>query len=284
LGTRLYVKPVAFYDADSVFNIFKLGFSLVSDVNAPLRFATDPTTGENLVEDDHLVTARDDAQTVWGMDLEAEVLHSDILDVVPYTDLNFIQGGGWGWHLGTLVTAKMPIGFELQIPVRLEYRRFRSDYIPTYFGTFYEVERYDYSLGAAGGPIPKAEVVRHLDDGDGINGYYADLAFDFAGLLQIGAVYEDYDKADPNLAVFLAVPALDVIQFKAYYTRRSITGTDDIFVFDDRSLAIAQARYQMSAFMYLVARFTRQWELNADTGTYDSVDSWNAGLEFSLEL
>ena len=34
--------------------------------------------------------------------------------------------------------------------------------------------------------------VNELGSGDDVNGYYADLRFDFVGLVQIGAVFEGY--------------------------------------------------------------------------------------------
>lgn len=295
IGVRAFVKPVAFADPESIFNIFAVGFSTVTDMNAPVTIATqasanDPSVMEPVIENNQLVSARDRAQAVYGFDLEAEVLHSAILDVVPYTDLNFIQGAGWGWHLGTLVTAKMPIGFNLTVPVRLEYRRFKENYVPIYFSSFYEIERFNYPLTTKSGPsLTKSEAVRAMADDEGLNGYYGDLAFDFAGLLQVGAIYEDYDRGDPNLAVFLSVPALEVIQFKAYYTRTGITGTQDIFKLDERSLAIAEGRYQAMQFVYVVGRWTRRWQLVTDSsegvvGEYESTDSWKFGVELALDF
>lgn len=284
VGGRAYFKPYSLVDADSWLNMFALGATVITDINAPkqTQMEISGTTDEG-----KLVVTKERQMTGWGFDFEVQVLHSDLLDIVPYTDLNFLSNAGWGWHLGTLVTAKLPVGFELTIPVRLEYRRFREDYVPGYFSTFYEIERFRYPTGghAIG---PKARVVRHLPDDNGINGYYGDLAFNFAGLLQVGAVLEYYDTGDPNLQAILLVPALDFLQFKAYYARVGITSMDDAFVLkDDRSLLVAEARYELVSYVYLVGRITRKWQLESDPGkstygTYQSVDSWKFGIETSF--
>ena len=287
LGLRGYVKPVAFADPESIFNIFSVGVSVVSDVNAPRVIATDAGTGQPLVENNQLKVDKTTAATVFGFDLEAEVLKSALLDIIPYTDLNFINQAGWGWHAGILLTAKMPVGFNLTIPVRFEYRRFRSDYIPTYFSTFYEIER--YAMPGVAGSQPKLAMVRDLDSKKGINGYYGDLAFDFAGILQIGAGYEDYQGQNPNLQAFVSIPALEVIQFKAYYARLGIRGKSDIFKFDDRSMAVAEVRYEIISYLYLVGRASRRWalvtdEADKDYGQYKGTTDWKAGFEMAFSF
>lgn len=285
VGVRGYVKPLAIVAPDSFFNRWQIGASYVSDFNAPWQLELDAASAP-VIKDDNYVIDDSKAATVMGIDSEITILQNSFVDLIPYTDFNVIQKAGWGWHLGVLTTIKLPIGLDLTLPLRLEYRRFRSDYLPTYFATFYEIERFSYPIGAAGA-APKNRAIRQGSDDEGINGYYGELAFDFAGLLQLGAIYEDYDKGDPNLAAFLSVPGLEWLQFKAYYTRTAITGTDDILKLDDRSMAIAQAQYELFTFTYLVARWTRRWTLetdaaDADYGSYQPADQWKVGVEVSF--
>ena len=104
----------------------------------------------------------------------------------------------------------------------------------------------------------------------------------FVRKVQIGAIYEAYLGHSSNMNVFLNVPALKVLQFKAYYARINIEGLDDIFVFDDRSSAVAQARYAIMKSIYLVARASRRWVF--DSGAYKSSDEWSVGLDYSLSF
>ena len=117
---------------------------------------------------------------------------------------------------------------------------------------------------------------------------------------------EEADKAAAELAgteftpigkgtftLLLLVPALDVLQFEAYYRRTNITGADDIFKFDDRSMAVAQAKYQMYPFVYLVAQASRRWVFEDasvdDDGVrtaagYKATDDWGVGVEFAYQF
>ncbi len=276
VGGRVYVKPWAFVNPESAFNIFAVGFTAIADRNAP--YVRRDEQGEEL-------HARVQSQSVWGLDLEADVLSNPLVDLTPYTDLNFISEAGMGWHLGILSKLKLPIGLDLQLPIRLEYRRFQGDYLPTYFSTFYDKERSSYpgSTGAS-----QSYHVRKDQSGkDGIHGYYADLAFDFVGLIQLGAFYEGYFSGgmDPNVAVFVNVPALEVIQFKAYYERRGVEGPDDLFTMDDKSYAIAEGRLEIFNPLYLIARAEQRWVDEDQDGAFEQAEpEVYFGLEFSANF
>jgi hypothetical protein len=215
--------------------------------------------------------------------VDLQVFQNALITVTPYIDYNRTDRGGWGLHIGTMAVAKLPIGLDLRLPVRLEYRRFSNNYLPTYFGTFYELERFAYPLGI-NGPTPKWTHLNENDGEEGINGLYGEAAFDFLKLVQIGAIYEAYLGHSSNMNVFLNVPALDMLQFKAYYARINIEGLDDIFVFDERSSAVAQARYAIMKSIYLVARASRRWVFAPASGSYESSDEWNVGLDYSFSF
>ncbi len=275
-AVRGYVKPVAFSDPDSILNIFQIGATLAVDANAPFNTLCQPAGTCTQT------TPLTKSATVFGFDAEAEVFSNALLDLVPYTDLNFISGAGWGLHAGVLTTLKFPIGLELTIPIRLEYRRFRSNYLPAYFSQFYELERVNAALGADGGVSKLRSVTDQADEG-GINGYYGDLAFDFSGIVQVGGVYEDYEgSTGGNLELFVGVPALDFLKFKAYYRRVQIDGTSDIFALDEKSMLAAEARYELIKYIWIIGRFSRRWEVDAAAGAVASTDDWKFGLETSF--
>jgi hypothetical protein len=283
IGGRLYVKPMALLDPESPFNIFAVGFTVAADLNAPRSLAGD------IDEDGNYVVVQEATQAVYGFDAEARVVDLDMVKVTPYLDTNFINQAGWGLHLGLLFNFQVPFIIDLSIPARFEYRRFANNYLPTYFSTFYEIERYSF-VSAGGAAPPKSAYVQSIAEGDGLNGYYGDAAFDFAGILQVGALYEDYDDvADVggNFAAFLSVPALEVVQFKAYYTRTDVDDFADLFGLDQDSLLVAEGRYEVYTFTYLVGRFTRRWVPDpASVGTseprFKAEDDWNVGVEFAF--
>jgi len=285
-GGRVYFKPVSLWDPESFLNIFAIGATVVSDLNAPLTLPPANGQVQTSANGENVAVATTTSATVFGFDAEAQVMHNALLDLIPYTDMNFINKAGDGWHAGIQATAKMPIGFSLTIPVRLEYRRFASNYEPMYFSTFYEMERYNYPLNGAG--TPKAFAVR-TQPGPTINGIYADLALNFLGLVQVGAAYQAYDGGKaPFTEVYVSVPALETIQAKAYYAREGrISKWSDIFAQNASSMIVAEARYEMYSYIYLVARWSRMWTLNTNANTssvqpYVSSDTWNFGFEASF--
>jgi len=277
VGARAYVKPLAFaYEPDSPLNILAVGLSMITDINAPRLVGLPDADGNPTVPDKG-------AATVIGFDIEVQALDNNIVKLVPYLDTNFITKAGWGLHLGVMSELYTPIA-GLSFLARAEYRRFR-DYVPSYFGELYEIERFNYlgadNLGLTGFDQPKFGQLDVSSTG-GINGYYLDAATNFFGFAQLGMNFEDYSTGAPNAAAFLLVPALETIQFKAYYSKSSLQDFNDFFKLDNRSFAVAQARVQMSTFTFLTARATRRWRLDPITNTFVGTNSWDAGVEFAV--
>ncbi|MDE0882677.1 MAG: hypothetical protein OSB21_08790 [Myxococcota bacterium] len=279
VALRMYSKPYAWATGgkDSILNRLRVGISWASDINAPMALGTaDADDANPNVESTQ-------KSVVYGADADLQVFQNALLTVTPYVDYNRTDRGGWGLHTGIMAVAKLPIGLDLRVPMRLEYRRFTKNYLPAYYGTFYEVERYAYPIGDAGG-LPKWAWLQQQDSDEGINGLYGEAAFDFLKLVQVGAIYEAYLGYTSNLNIFFNVPALKVLQFKAYYARINIEGLDDLFVFDERSSAVAQARYELLKGIYLVARASRRWTYNGANASYAPTDEWNFGAEYSLSF
>lgn len=280
VGFRGYIRPSALVHKEKhLYDMFAIGFSAVMDMNAPLSLSQGPDG--NLVENGRFVPAATANAKVLGVDVEAQLLKTPILDVMPYIDVNSIKDVGGGVHMGVKASAKLPIGLDLKLPVRLEYRWFPGGrYAPQYFSTFYELERYQFSDTGK----PKYQAFLDKEGGLGTNGVYGDLAFDFIGLAQLGAIYEDYQGAEPNLSGFLKVPALETFKFKAYYQRRGVSGLDDIFTLDEKSLAVVEGRYQIISDIYAVARWSRRWILDANAGEYAAEDETLFNIEYSFNF
>ena len=111
-------------------------------------------------------------------------------------------------------------------------------------------------------------------------GYYGELAFGFAGILQIGGLYQDYegDPAGASLGLFVTFPKLEVIKLSAYYLRKNMKGFDDAFKLDERSLLAASAAYKIFGPLYLRVDFQRRWELPPGATEIKAVDNFQAGI------
>lgn len=288
---RGYLRPWSFVDPESYLNNFAVGFSVASDVSAPYTLGfVDHEKEYDLPPVDVEETA-----TVMGGDIEFKVLDTSFLTLTPYMDLNGIPAsGGVGYHAGVLGVFHIG-GISMDLQARLEYRYFTGDYIPAYFNSYYEIQKFAYPYWDDAGRVElrdtKRRVLELLPD-RGLNGYYAELVFNFLGLFTIGASYDDYDGLyNSNLRMYLDVPALEVFQFGAYYYKHNFEGSDQAFEFDDKSLFLIEARYQITSFLYVVGQYWRIWQLDNDPGTeqepndkygtYVPVDDWSIGLGVS---
>ena len=293
---RGYIRPWSFVDKESYLNNFAVGFSVAADVSAPYTLGVVETDREY----DLPPVETEDTATVMGGDIEFKLLDTSILSLTPYMDLNGIPAsGGVGYHAGILSVFHIG-GVSIDLQARLEYRYFTGDYIPAYFNSYYEIQKYAYPFWDNQGRVElrdtKLRVLELLPD-KGLNGYYAELVFNFMDLFTIGASYDDYDgKFNSNLRIYLDVPALEVFQFGAYYYKHNFEGAGEAFTFDDKSLFLIEARYQITSFLYVVGQYWRVWQLdnnptiddengqpidNPDYGTYVPVDDWSIGLGVS---
>ena len=277
VALRMYSKPYAWATKGghhSLLNRLRVGISWAADVNAPM------TLGESGAEDTDPTVGSTQKAVVYGVDTDIQVFENPLVTITPYVDYNRTDRGGWGLHAGVQAIAKLPIGLDLKVPMRFEYRRFSQNYLPVYYGTFYEIERFAFTRDGT----PKWAWLNQQPSDEGINGLYGEAAFDFLKLVQLGAIYEAYLGHTSNFNVFANVPALKILQFKAYYARINIEGLEDLLVFDDRSSAVAQARYELFKSVYLVARASRRWTFDGESNTYTPTDEWNFGAEYSLSF
>jgi hypothetical protein len=304
IGARAYVKPWSFVDTESYLNNLAVGLTVVTDWNAPycLKNPMGQCRPDQSVVDgdqvaaidgsDNLQVANRKAATVIGGDIEFRLLNTDYLALTPYIDLNGIVDGGFGMHIGILSVFHIPV-VSIDLSARVEYRYFQPDYVPAYFDSFYEIQKFGYPFkdelgvfGAAGMEVtnrPKRRVIEEMT-GDWLNGYFAELVLDVMGWVQLGASYDDYDGPfNSNLRMYVAIPALEVIQFGAYYYRHNFEGASEAFAFDEKSLFLAEARWQVWSILYLIGQYWRTWQLDTDQasdsfGEYVPIDDWSVGL------
>lgn len=290
LAGRAYVRPFG----DTPFlRGWAIGATLVTDRTAP-RFYVD-TSGKPsaTLQQDPLGNAlvANDAVYAGGIDTEFELLHNSLISLIPYTDLNRIAGAGNGLHAGVLADLYLPVPLlEIDVQARLEYRMMQPGYIPEYFDQTYDLGRVQYVGSCPGGApaCPKYAAAQFSHDAPGVDptsidrkGYYGELSFGFAGLVQIGGLYENYqgDPAGASLGLFATLPKFEILKLSAYYLRKNMkSGLDDAFKLDDRSLLAASAAYRMFGPLYLRVDFQRRWVLQPNATEIKAVDSFQAGI------
>ena len=297
LAGRAYVRPFG----DTLFlRGWAIGVSVVTDRAAPRGYLTIAGTPSTTLQQDAQGNAliASDAMYAGGVDTEFELLHNSVISLIPYVDLNRIAGAGNGLHAGILTDIYLPVPvLDINVQARLEYRMMQPGYIPEYFDQTYDLGRVQYatapiagappSCGTPGAFEPKYNVAQYLHcaaaDPTAIDrkGYYGELAFGFAGFLQIGGLYQDYegDPAGASLGMFATFPKLETIKLSAYYLRKNMKpGFDDAFKLDERSLLAAAVAYKIFGPLYLRADFQRRWQLQPGSTEIKAVDSFQVGL------
>ncbi|MGZ6125100.1 MAG: hypothetical protein ACXWLR_09080, partial [Myxococcales bacterium] len=276
MAGRAYVRPLG---GIPILRGWAIGVTGATDRTAPAGFSgplQSDAQGNPVVPNQRAIYA-------FGVDTEFEVLRNSFISLIPYADLNRIAGAGNGVHTGILTDIRLPFPLlDLGLQAKLEYRRMQPGYIPEYFDQVYDVGRVQYAVQGAAGTayVPKYDAAQAARTGDtsfSQRGYYGELAFSFAGLMQIGGLYQDR-QGDPNGAsfgLFATVPSFDVIKVSAYYLRKNMkSGFGDAFRLDERSLLSASLAYRVWGPVYFRADFRRQWVLLPGETQIRAVDSF----------
>jgi hypothetical protein len=280
VGGRVYVRP---FGGTPIARGLAVGATLITDRIAPLSLKrTDPTDATSaLLLDSQGNVQIDDARTFYalGVDIEYELLRNSLISLVPYIDGNRLAGAGNGLHIGVLTTIALPIPvLDVGLQARFEYRIMQPGYIPEYFDQLYDLGRFQYAVTPKIAK-PKLQAAQDATVAGGSNtqGYYGELAFNFAGLLQIGGVYQDYQVDNgASLGLFVTLPKLEIIKLSGYYLRKNFNGLGEAFRLDANSLLAASAAYKLFGPLYVRFDFQRQWV--AQGMGIQAVDAYSVGL------
>ncbi len=282
IGTRLYVRPWAFIDRSSLAYRLAFGVSIFGDVNAPAALAT-ASDGRYLVDEDgDFVVEREESTGVLGFDVEMTAVQTDRISLTPYTDANVHLGQGAGWHLGTFFGAQLTD--TVVTDVRAEYRLLGRDYLPTYFGPLYEIERFAYlPISSSPTRLPKLQWIRTGQEDSVRHGWLVELGVNVANMVRVAASIADHGGDDNTSAwIYVAVPALDRVQFAAWYANTRFQGASELFNLDN-ALATVEARVMLTQWLFVTGQLNRRWQLDTD-GDYQPIDDFavGAGASFSF--
>src|SRR5438552_15176358 len=193
-------------------------------------------------------------------------MHNALISLFPYIDFNRIAVAGNVFHFGVVTDVRLPVPFlQLSVSTKLEYRRMQPGYIPEYFDQTYDIGRVQYAVQQGGSTsyvskYDAAQAAASAGTSFSQGGYYGELAFAFAGLLQIGGLYEDRGGTSngASLGVFASIPPFDTIKASAYYLRKNMRrGFGDAFRLDERALLPASLAHKVRGPRDFRAHFRR---------------------------
>jgi hypothetical protein len=281
VGARGFVRPFRFVEMAKILNGISVGVSLVIDGAAPRRHLVEDRTDDRLIlTGDGEVKSTTETVTIIGLDLDWQLLSTDVVALTPYMDFNVLgPTQGTGFHTGILSTFQL--GSAVQLGTRFEYRVMTADYAPSYVNSWYEVERVHFLDG-------KTKIGYFLDkdkadEDEAQHGFVAQADLTFMKAFTVSAAYEDYQGPDnANLLIRLGLPWIAGVQFNAYYAKRNMNGFDEAFDLD-KALAVAEVKYKAYGPLFVYMMYSREWRVNKDEnsteyGKYETINDVDGGV------
>jgi len=240
-GLRGYIRPLKLTAASAVpfLSNFEVGATYAADYSkyaGVIEGQYNPQTKQFDITNDH------GAMQILGLDIGLPLRLSSVVTLTPYFDYNNIIDFGSGTAAGLM--ADMEGMGLVSLRAKLERRFNGDDYVPSYFNSLYELERFA-SDTTGGGFSSKINTLRTL--GDAGNGFYGELFVRVLNVFDILGSYQRLDKAPDSGILHLSSDISPIDQSyvaRVGYDKIYIKDEADLFKLDDRSLLYAEVGYK----------------------------------------
>lgn len=244
LGMRGYVRPLQYTSAASI--------PIIGNLEVGATFAGDfnKNSGKIIVPQINALPKVDDKGSVniIGLDLGLPLFNFSMANASIYFDYVKILNFGSGAASGII--------FELNglgifnASAKLERRWNNAQYMPAYFNSFYEIERYTDSVSS------KATTLEYLNAAE--NGYYGELGISVLGTFNVVGGLQKLDNHDGGVLHLTVDVAPSGVPFvaRAGYDKIFVDGAD-VFKLNDRSILFTELGYKPYPFM--IVSMVYQW-------------------------
>ena len=265
-GVRGYVRPLQLTSASDIpiISNLEVGASYVTDLNEDAGVIA----GNYIHADEEFkVTSDTGAISIIGFDIGLPLLNSSVTDITLYADYSKIINFGSG--VATGVMFDFNLSTLLNISAKLE-RRFNSGkYIPAYFNSLHEIERFkvDSSKGTF---VSKALALNSITEN--MNGFYGDLLVRVLNLFDIYGSYQRLDKESKSGILNLRTaiePESAPFVLRAGYDKINIQSEKDLFKLDDRSYLFTEVGYKPVE--YILVSIVYSWTYTPVRGNDDRI-------------
>lgn len=265
-GIRGYVRPLQFSEASDlpIIGNLEVGASFVSDLNKDAGIISG---NYNNSSREFIVTKDEGAISVIGFDVGLPLLNSSFTDITLYADYSKITGFGSG--VATGVMFDFNLSTLVNINAKLERRFNNGKYIPAYFNSLYEIERFKVD-SAAGTFTSKALALKSITENQ--NGFYGDLLVRILGLFDIYGSYQRLDKSPKSGIMNLRTaiePESAPFVLRAGYDKINIQDEKDLFTLDDRSYLFTEVGYK--PIEYILVSIVYSWTYTPIRGNDDRI-------------
>ncbi|MBN2571346.1 MAG: hypothetical protein JXA68_04405 [Ignavibacteriales bacterium] len=265
-GMRGFVRPFQFTSLANIpiINDFEIGASFASDFN---EMAGVDSVSYNYGNNKFNIVNDEGSLSIFGFDIGIPIVKSNLINFELYCDYTKIIDYGSGVAAGAI------FGFNLLdlIDSKIKFeRRFNGDnYIPSYFNSFYELERFNFdsSSGIVSSKIQSLKNIQSVGDG-----FYGELFVKVLGWFDIIGSYQrldDYPKSGILHIYTNIMPEDYPYILKAGYDKVNIEGGSDLFKLDDRSLLYFEYGYKV--FPFLVLSLVYNWTFTPIRDSEDNI-------------
>ncbi|MBN1300336.1 MAG: hypothetical protein JW995_03900 [Melioribacteraceae bacterium] len=254
IGLRGYIRPLQMSSAADIpiLGNLEVGATFATDFDKNAGVTAggiDPVSGKfKATEDEGSIQA-------YGFDLGLPVFSGSVASLELYYDFAVLSSFGNGSSAGAILRLN---GLGLvDIQTRFE-RRFNNDnYIPSYFNSLYEIERFsfDQSTGIVASKVQALKAAESIG-----NGYYGELLVRVLNTFDIIGSYQRLDD-QPNsgilhLASDISPEGMPLVA-RAGYDKVGIDDEGDLFTLDDRSYMFTEIGYK--PLPYLIVSMVYHW-------------------------
>jgi len=247
LGMRGYVRPLQYTSAASI--------PIIGNLEVGATFAGDfnKNSGKVIVSPslpNKPTTTIDDKGSVniFGLDLGLPLFNFSMANASLYFDYVKIMNFGSGASSG-IILGLNGLGI-FNASAKLERRWNNAKYMPAYFSSLYEIERYTENVSS------KATTLEYMNAAE--NGYYGELGISVLGTLNVVGGLQKLDHRTGGILHITADAAPSGFSFvaRAGYDKAFVDGTD-LFKLNDRSILFTELGYK--PYSYLIVSMIYQW-------------------------
>lgn len=253
-GIRGYVRPLQFSTATDlpILRNLELGATYAVDFN---KYAGVLGGNYNPATNEFQITEDKGSLSIIGFDIGFPVIKSSLLTLTPYIDYNKIIDFGSGVATGLKFDLD---GLGLVSAYAKLERRFNGDnYIPSYFNSFYEIDRFKVfsDEGTFASKVQMLALGVEADDG-----WFGELFVRVLNMFDVVGSYQRLDKTPNSGILHLSseiAPEDMPFVLRAGYDKVRIGAEDDIFTLDDRSYLYSELGYKPVP--YLLVSIVYHW-------------------------
>lgn len=244
-GGRVYYRPLQLLTEVPIIKNFALGATFVRD------------------DDPDAYRGTPDGVTEIGFDAELPIIKNKLSELKLYADLAKIKDYGSGQAAGVELNVH-GIGGLFDFGAQLERRFLGEQFLPAYFGPFYELERRNFENPATGQAVPKKQFL--LNQNQTTRGTFGALYGQVLNSLRLVGTFERRDGKPKSgiLHVEATLPeTIPKVAFRAMYDDKNIDNFGDVFELDENSAARIGLGYRMDPLiLYMDYIYTFRYDPN----------------------